>query len=241
MMTAALYELEAIVGRPLRQAEQAIDVLGLDAALNQAKTDLEAAVQAEQKRAVNQVVRHHGRLELTVTRAILEPLERLYRLGRDEAYLELQRLGYQPRRAYAAEPHYTPLDPLAELVATFLRGLSLRIAREHLEIDTGDVATNAIARALLQVPGARNIASQAISSALTAGLAQTFEANQDLVSGWEYTSVLDGGTCPSCSELDGTSYPSWDAIQEVLPNGGPNPYCDGGNRCRCRPVPLGPG
>jgi len=68
------------------------------------------------------------------------------------------------------------------------------------------------------------------------GMGQTWEANQDLVRGWEYTAILDGGTCDACAPLDGTQYATLEELFLVLPDFGPNPECFGGGRCRC---PLG--
>lgn len=236
-LTRAL--VEAAVGRPLRLAEQAIDVLGIDQALNDAKDDVEKAIRREMVAAGERALLFRMPVRITVTASMLRPLEQLFRLGRREAYAELQRLGYEPRRGYVAEPQYPELDPLADDLAVGLNGLSVRVERELVAADLADISLGAVAEALLHVPGARFIAAEVIARAFTGGLAVTFEANQDVIGGWEYTAVLDSGNCDPCGELDGTTYPSWDAIQEVLPGGGPNPSCDGGNRCRCRPVPLG--
>lgn len=231
--------VESIVGRPLRQAEQAIDVLGLDEALNTAKDDVDAAIKAEQKRATARALRHGNRIQLELTQAILDPLERLFRLGRREALAELERLGYvKPRRVFVAEPKHPELLDTADVVMAGLQGLSIRLERARLNAETEGMATDAIARALLKIPGARAIAAGVISGSLTSGLAATFEANSDLVDGWEYTAVMDGGTCDPCGVLDGTTYRTLAELYEVLPGFGPNPFCDGGGRCRCRGVPA---
>jgi hypothetical protein len=232
--------IEYFVGRPLRLNEQAIDVLGIDTALNTAKEDLDRAIKAEQKRAIHRVIRTRKHIQLELTQAILAPLERLFRLGRREAYAELQRQGYEPRRAYVAEPQHPELLDHVDTVAAGLHGLSIKLerARFNLQVE-GDLATGAIARSLLKIPGARAIAAAAISRAFTTGLQQTFEANQDLVRGWEYTAVNDIGTCDACGPLDGTEYATLDELFTVLPGFGPNPFCLGGDRCRCRAIPIG--
>jgi hypothetical protein len=230
--------VEALVGRPLRQAEQAIDVLGLDTALGRAKDELARAIEAEKRRAIRRRMRVGG-LRIQLTPAMLAPLERLFRLGRREARAELQRLGYEiPRRALASEPHYDELAEVAALMREALYRLQLNVERRYASVQFSEATTASMIRALYTVPGARDIASRVVSSALTAGLGATFEHNAGLVGGWEYTAVLDGHTCGECESLDGETYDTWEAIQEVLPGGGPNPSCSGGGRCRCRAVPA---
>lgn len=232
--------VEHIIGRPLRLAEQAIDVLALDEALNNAKDDLERAIQKEMVLAAERAVLFQILPTLELTAKILAPLERLFRLGRREALAELKRLGYPAKRVYVAEPQYPELDPIVETVAVGLNGLRVRVHNELLEADLTDTSRDAIARALLNVPGARWIAAEVISSALTAGLSQTFEANQDLVSGWSFSAVLDANNCDPCGSMDGTEYATLDEMMVDLPGFGPYPLCDGGGRCRCRGAPLGP-
>lgn len=233
--------VEYLVGRPLRLAEQAMDVLGIDEALNTAKEELDLAVKAEQKRAVTRAISTHRRVELDLTGRMLEPLEKLFRLGRREAYAELERLGYENlTRVYAADPQHPELDEHAGLLEVALRGLAIKIENRRVEVGLTGAADDAIARALLKVPGARSIAAAAISKALTAGLSATFTANAGLVPCWEYTAALDAGSCEICAPLDGTEYTTLDELFDVLPGFGPNPLCLGGDRCRCRAIPCGP-
>lgn len=247
--------VEQKIGRKLREAERAIDVLRLDSALNRAKDELEHAIRMEMQTATARWLRYDrlGTPQLRVTQAMRKPLQDLHRLGIHEASLELNRLGYtdtkppdgrrRPRRyaTYPGAPDPQPVgDGLDETYATIERGLpgiAVRIVDELVEADFTNPAAAALAQALLNLPGARDIASRVVSTALTSGLAQTFEQNQGLVTGWEYTAVLDSGTCDVCAPLDGTTYPTLDDLFEVLPNFGPNPDCDGGGRCRCRAVP----
>lgn len=238
--------VERIVGRPLRPAEQAIDILKLDMALNQAKDDLERAIRIEMRRATAAWIRADRNLapQLRLTPAMEKPLRSLHQLGRKEAHLELERAGYTTARALATpetpnpDPRVGGLNEVVRTVRAGLPGVGRRIQDHFIGLDLGDLGMAAIARALLQIPGARDLASRVVSSALTSGLGDTFAATEALVGGWEYTAVLDGGTCEECAPLDGTTYETWDAIQEVLPGGGPNPACLGEGRCRCRAVPL---
>jgi len=236
--------IETRIGRPLRLAEQHVDVLGLTRTLDGAKDEIERAIRAEQKRAIARALRDGGRIRLTVTRPILEPLEKLWRHGRREAAAELQRAGYTVPRVYAQPEHaHGKVPELADLEAKLLKkinGLSVTVESQRVTLAMaadGPVGA-ALASALLDVLGARSIAAGAVSTAMFGGMGATFEENQDLIGQWEYSSVLDGGTCDVCAPLDGTTYESWDAIQDVLPDGGPNPDCEGGDRCRCRAVPA---
>lgn len=230
---------ELLVGRPLRQAEEAIDVALLNDALSDAKDALDSAIHAEMLRAT--IAWAAGlALTLNVTDEMLAPLDELTDLGRREARAELERLGYElPARAFAQPIEEFPedRDPAAYL-ARNLGAIRIRIQQDLVQADLSGLASDAVARALLRVPGGRDIASRIVSTALVNGLAQTWEEVADQVGGWEYTAVLDGGVCDRCRPLDGTRYASWDEIQTVLPNGGPNPRCLGGGRCRCRAVPL---
>lgn len=238
-MSVALAEL--LVGRPLRQAEEAIDVVKLDAALQDAKDAVDEAIHAEMLRAT--IAWAGGStLLLTVTAAMLAPLHELTALGREEAWKELERAGYKLRaRSFASiEEFPDDRDPDAYL-ARNLGAIKIRIEQDLVVADLSGLATDAVAQALLRVPGGRDIASRIVSTALVNGLAQTWEEVADDVGGWEYSAVLDGGVCDRCAPLDGTRYESWDAIQVVLPGGGPNVRCLGGGRCRCRAVPLPPG
>lgn len=242
----AVLLVERTVGRQLRQAERAIDVLLLHGALERAKDEVDQAIRAELVRATRAWVRSPNPSPqgpaLEPARAILRPLEELHRLGQEEAENELDRLGYtvpSPPRFLAANDPVpgAGFDALTQTVRRGLLAIGLRVATDVVAADLSHVATTAIAQALLNVPGGRDLASRVVSTALYSGMAVTFEEAAPIVSGWEYTAVLDGGTCERCAPLDGTRYPSWDAIQDVLPNGGPNPVCLGGGRCRCRAVP----
>lgn len=239
-LSAAIPLVEAIIGRPLRLAEQAIDVIRLDQALEQAKDELEAEIRAEMLRATAAWKSGAAvRPAVRVTPEMLAILERLREIGRQEAELELERLGYVGirRRDYAAEPAPTGRD-VDGYVARNLGGITTRIEDELVTVDLGGASHAAIAQALLRVPGARDLASRVISTAMIDGLAETWDRNADLVACWEYTAVLDAGTCHRCAPLDGKRYQSLEELYRDLPNFGPNPHCLGGGRCRCRAVPC---
>lgn len=236
MPSAALAAL--LVGRPLRRAEEAIDVALLNDALSDAKDAVDEAIQAEMLRAT--IAWANGSpLILTVTEEMLAPLDELTALGREEAWNELERAGYRlPARSFAQiEEFPDDRDPAAYL-ARNLGAIKIRIEQDLVQADLSGLASDAIARALLRIPGGRDIASRIVSTALVNGLAQTWEEVSDQLGGFEYSAILDGGVCERCRPLDGTRYATWDEIQTVLPNGGPNPRCLGGGRCRCRAVPL---
>lgn len=235
--------VERVTRRPLRPAERKVDILKLDRALNQAKNDLERAIRIEMHRATLAWARRTiGTLHLMLTPAMRKPLGRLYELGVTEAKAELDRLAL-PIRAHRRAPRPTPgVKGLAEVIDTVEAGLpaiAVRIEQDLVRADLSSAAAAAIARALLAIPGARDIASQVVSTALYSGMGATFEEHEDLVAGWEWSSVLDSGTCDPCEQGDGTQYATWSEAQQDLPNGGPAVVCDGEGRCRCRLVPLG--
>lgn len=238
---------EFAIGRTLRRAEAAIDVLGLDAALNEAKDQLEQAIRDEMQRAASAwLIGGAARPIMAVTEEMLDVLNELVELGRQEALLEMERLGYagvtlpEPGRSYAAEALPGADGDLDGYLRRNIPALGWRIEDELVEVELAGASQTAIAQALLRVPGARDIASRIISTALTNGLGLTFEENADLVLCWEYTAVLDNAACSSCRPLDGKRYETLEALFVDLPGFGPNPRCKGGGRCRCRAVPCDP-
>jgi hypothetical protein len=236
--------VELTIGRPLRQAEQVVDVFALTAALDNAKDDLHAAIEAEKKRKVRHALRTGHPIRLEVTVPMLRPLERLWRLGVREALAELERAGYNPVRAFADAESENPIlwEQTAKLKSQ-LNGLSVKLQLEEDAIRVKLVARGegsiaaALADALLKVQGGRSIAAGLVSSTLFSGMGTTFEANESIVGGWETSAVLDGGTCDECETHDGDQFATWAEAQELMPNGGPAVYCLGGDRCRCRLVP----
>jgi hypothetical protein len=233
--------VEHRIGRALSAAERAIDVLGIDATLNREKAALERAVEAEKRRAVRQIVGGLAprRVRLRVTEQMRDPLRRLHVFGLREARAELSRLGYKATaRALASHAHDDELRDIFDELDDLVDALTVRVRAEAVEATLGDVVAEELSRALLRIPGARSIAAELVSSAFTSGLGATFEENESLIGGWEYTSVLDGARCSPCRSKHGTTYETWADVQEDLPGGGPNPECRGSGRCRCRAVPL---
>src|SRR5436309_857669 len=86
-----------------------------------------------------------------------------------------------------------------------------------LDRDLRAVGQQAVARAIAKVPGALDVASRIVSSAAFAGIGDVYDANAGLFDAFMYSAVMDAATCDPCAELDGESFESWDAIQEVLP------------------------
>jgi len=228
---------ERLAGRQLSEAEEAIDVALLDRSMSKAKDAVEQAIRAEVKAAAKAYPVTET-ITLTVTDDMLDPLDRLRLLGKQEAWLELERLGYDVAGRRYIDPGPDGPEGLYGYLVRWLRALGIRIEDELVSLDIGSVAQAALIRAALQVPGARDIASRMVSTALIGGLAETFDTVADIVDEWEYTSVLDGGTCDVCRPLNGSRYASLPALFDVLPNFGPNPRCLGGGRCRCRAVPV---
>lgn len=236
-----LARVEEIVGRELTEAERHIDVLAIDRMLARAKRALVAAIEQEQQRVAAAIA--DGRpARCDVTAAMLEPLATLFAQGRREASLELASLGYPRQLAEAEDEAARRLAPIVQALRAWLNWLTIRILEEqqHVEARFGSepAPRNVLIDALARVLGARSTAAVLVSPALIAGLGQTFEEAEDLVDGWQYTAVLDTGTCDRCRPLDGKTYPSTAALFVDLPNFGPSRWCLGGSRCRCRAVPL---
>jgi len=244
--------IEARIGRLLTAAEKHIDVEAIDHLLNTAKDYLDAAIRSEQARLARLVAAGDGgRLE--VTPRMVAILRDLRKHGRAHALNELASMGYpvranERRFAVPAQPPGEPPPPRPYLVVVSdsiiegrlrarLGALTVKVQLQATGLDLSTMAVGAIEKALIDVLGARSIAADLVSPSFMAGLGDTFENHRDLVDGWEYSSVLDAATCDPCGEHDGEQFDSWDAIQEVLPGGGPNPECEGGDRCRCRAVP----
>jgi hypothetical protein len=229
--------LEQRIGRALTAAEQHIQVEQIDETLNRAKDLLDAEIRAEQARLATAIADGHGG-QLTPTPRMLAILAGLREHGAAHALSELASMGYPTR---ARRQHQAPSDDeLAGRLRARLGDLTIKVQQHAVGLDLSSLATAAIEKALSDVLGARAIAADLVAPAFDAGLGDTFEQHADLVEAWQYTAVLDAGSCDPCSELDGTEYDSWDAIQEVLPDGGPSIVCEGGDRCRCRAVPLPP-
>lgn len=243
-------------------AEDAIDADGAIRALDGAKDKVERAIRREARKAIR---RAGARRKITVkpTRGMTAPLVALHTRGQRDARREARALGYRLPRRFGADdpPDWSTLpDGLggvtirlrAELAAystklTDARNAAVRASRAAgaRPGSLGDAITrgtgSAAGRLLDRVPGARDVASQLVSESYASGLGDVYAAaGDDVFGGYLYTAILDRGTCDVCAPLDGTVYPTLEALYEVLPNFGPNPSCHGGYRCRCRGVPLPP-
>lgn len=246
--------------RPLTYAERHIDVELLTAALDAAKARLHALIVAEQRAAARRVNVNEPRPRMIVTPAMLDVLRQLFELGRRAAILEARSMGVPlalPQRSYAQRPHIRGSIPDgtqrgATTLAAHLARFGDRLRFEALrtvgttqagfprggEISAQLDARAIMSRAIVQTPGALDAAGRVVSMTLASGLADVFSANADAFDGWQYTAVLDGATCPTCETMDGTEYATWAEAMTDLPDGGPNPDCDGETRCRCRLVPI---
>ena len=229
--------VERSIGRELRHTERVVDVFKLTAALEKAKADLAKAIKAEQRRAVRAVILGGSRkIKLKHTAAMREPLDRLHRLGQREALAELRRAGYDiPARSMVAEPIPGP-EGYHGYVGNELVAFSVRLDKHRVELTSGGAVQNAVIGALYVVPGAMDIASRVVSTALDEGFSSTFSDLEDLASGWEYTAVLDDATCDACEGSDGEEYATWAEAEVMVPNA----ECAGEGRCRCEIIPLGP-
>jgi hypothetical protein len=240
--------IEKMIGRELTLAERNIDIPGLNRDLNDAKARLAGAVERAKMKAVRAWLATGmvGLIVVQVTPEIRDLLAEMYDAGWRHAQEELRKGGYAAftdRRRRRREA----VKRLSQQLATLFGTINFRVNEEAAAtLDLGIVAADALAEELAKVPGALDVASRMTSPGVYAGLGDAFDVAADTVDvdaggrGWEYTSVMDKGTCEPCAGAHGRTYPSWAAAQIDLPNGGPNPRCFGGTRCRCRlaPVPL---
>lgn len=229
--------VERLVGRPLTAAEKHVDVEQINTLYERAKDLLTLEIQREQARLGRLIADGHtGHLDTTPR--MLSILQTVRRHGAAHALNELHSMGYPVRQPRRVRKLVRSEDELAGRLHHRLALLSVKVEDAAIGVSIGDYAADAVIRAAQDVLGARSIAAEIVAPAFDAGLAETFDQHQDLVDRWQYSAVLDSATCDECSSLDGEIYESWDAISEVLPDGGPNPDCFGGDRCRCRPLPV---
>lgn len=91
---------------------------------------------------------------------------------------------------------------------------------------------NAIAAYLrdYSVPNVKDVATGTVTKVYGEARDSTFEEAEanDQVAYYEYSALLDGGTCVVCRDADGTTA---QRVEELPP--APNPQCLGGPRCRC--------
>jgi hypothetical protein len=240
MTNAVLSPLEQRIGRKLTAAEHHVAVEQIDQLLNHAKDDLEAAIRSEQARLARQLA-VHGNGALQVTVRMRQILRRLQQSGRNHGQRELHSMGYQIRRHAAGDtPGPGSAGDFDDTLQARLRKLTVKINEDALGGDITTVAVTAIERAVIKVLGARSIAADLVSPVFISGLAQTFEQHADAVEAWQYTGVLDQGQCDPCASQEGEIFATLAALFAVLPAFGPNPDCLGGDRCRCRAVPVPP-
>jgi hypothetical protein len=237
---------EARLGRPLTDAEQHIDVIGADAALEGGKRKLAEAIQVEQARFGRSILRGNTD-RIRVTYPIYRALYDLHLAGKEAARQEMRSMGLRPYdepRALTEEDRLRVLGQIRtgldqDLLAQLDR-LQVKVSNTAVTATIGDYAFGAVARELAAVPGALDAASNLVSEAYSSGLAVTYENNQTLFAAWEYTAIMDGATCDVCRAWDGHVFKTLDAALAVMPGFGPNPSCFGRGRCRCRLVPQPP-
>jgi hypothetical protein len=237
---------EARLGRRLTAAETRIDLVGIDRDLREGKARLAAAIDAEKRRAIGRIFRGTHRVRIEPTPEMLAVLRSLYRAGRAHALDELRAAGVKlADRDLAAADEIPPTahERLAALL-TQLQGrvearATVAVSDASVGLDLSAVARTAAGRRVLAMPGALDVASRVVSTAMFAGIGDVFSSAVGLFAGFQYSAVNDAATCDVCSEADGTEYASWEEAMVDLPDGGPNPDCDGDGRCRCRVVPLG--
>jgi hypothetical protein len=228
-------DTEMRLGRSLSDFERHVDQLAIVQQLEAKKAELHDEIEAEKRRAIFRYLRH-GRPYLEVTPRMRRILLDLYDFGKQQAIELIQARGL-PVRTHAARDE-PGLDLTIARLGDRLGGIGLRIGRETPDA-LGRSDTERELRRIIdrRVPGTLDAASRVVSGALAAGQGDIFSLNSPIFTSWVYSAMMDARTCAVCQRLDGTTYPTWQAIQAVLPDGGPNPSCYGDGRCRCMAVP----
>lgn len=226
-----------------------VDVPGITRALDRAKDQMEAAIRREMRRGTRRAGRGQA-TRLRVTQGMTDPLVALHAAGGRQAEREVMDLiGYARARGALADADPPDLRVLPQGVQGLvveidglLVDLGKRIDDElDLAAEAAGVTRQTIAETLQRIPGARNIASQMVSRGFFGGMRDPFTENADLFRGFQQTAILDPNTCEPCRGAEGTMYDTLDdAAAAGMGNGGVGPYasCQGGDRCRCRVVPV---
>lgn len=226
---------------PVTSPPSAMDVGVITADYWKAEAALSRAVRVEARRAIRAWKRGR-RMKLEVTPKMVDALNALYHAGVRHARREAKALGVKIPATYATMVT-VPLrlhKILRRLIAN-LSGMALRLERDaKLGTDDGLVRGSLNVGAVVQAVGVAGALDGLLPQTFTSGLADTYEGAADAFDGWQYSAELDGGTCNACEPLDGETYATLDEAYAVLPDFGPNPDCEGGWRCRCRLVPIGP-
>lgn len=230
---------EARLGRALHPGERHVDVVTILRELEAGKRRLHLALVKEQRRLAKEAASGRHDADMRVSDEMVKALNWLREQGKREARKELKRHGVEPAVVYA-RPRTARVRALLNRLSGWLPTISVRTRRRAVEMQLAGAAQSEILSAAARVPGALDAASRLVSSAYYGGMGDVFSASADLISGWTYSAILDGATCEECEAKDGTHYDSWEDAQDDMPDGGPNPDCDGDGRCRCRLVPEGP-
>lgn len=238
-LAAAQAAAERRLGRELTTGEVHVDLISLDRALAEGKATLAEAIAAEQSRVAGRIARGYPE-RMTVSAAMIRALRALREAGRALALAEMRSMGVEPELTFASVDPADPLAPVLGVLQASLRSIDVRIDRRGIEGDLGALSTRAVRRALERVPGALDVASRLVSTTLADGLHDVYEVHRELFPAWQYSAVMDAGTCAECAARDGEIYLSLDEMYLALPNFGPNPLCFGDGRCRCRGVPVPP-
>jgi hypothetical protein len=245
--------------RGLTDAEKRADLLAINKALNDAKSELEVQITSAQRSAISRWLAG-GPLTIRLTRRMVRLLMRLYRDGQTHALAEAAAMGVvleNPGAPTAAAAVLVLSGPAAPPLLRTPAGLvpqePLRLLMVELEVLSRKVSSDAVdlalgvkeprgtfARELRRVAGARRAAANSVAPAFHDGLASVYLANHERFDGWQYSAVLDSNACGPCVDQDGREFLTLADALAVLPTFGGYPFCHGGKRCRCRLHPIRP-
>lgn len=179
---------------------------------------------------------------------VSKAIDALFAIGRDqvESDLALQKVGSKNigdniELKKLLDDWKRFLDRISDLVISRLiseistRAINFFVARGLLDRDDTEIIAE-LREALTDQSDKmfEDIASQASNAAIGAGRSAELEERADDIEIYEYSALLDSGTCEICDEADGKQ--SKDPAD--LPDA-PNSDCLGNSRCRCFIVGIG--
>lgn len=232
---------ERRLSRRLKGGERHVQWEKNSRTIDAAKASVHEAIEQEKRRVLGLMARGHASgVKLKVTPAMTAALADLYEAGQAAAIAELEAHGVKPQRSYARRSTKARISHVLTKLRGFLGGITIRARREHASAELGSLTGRAIVDALdRRVPGALDAASRLVSGTFADGLASVYEEHPDAFdAGWIYSAAGDAAMCDECASHDGEEFETLEAAYEVLPDFGPNPDCDGEDRCRCRLVPA---
>ncbi len=256
ILNAATLEKKSNYWRELTPIEQTIDLKSMVADFDNGKARMTAILLSIRDELIKQSVGAMKQLdgssihELTLTppaksySKVRKEIDKLFQTGRDQVADELKRQGKSsstPDELKKKGDWAAFLDRISDLVISRLiseistRAINFFVSRGLLDRDDDEIISEL--RAALEDQSTKtfeDIANQATNSAIGEGRDVELSERADDIEVYEYSAILDGGTCEPCNDADGKQSKDPADLPET-----PNPDCEGGSRCRCFTIGIG--